>query len=58
MEGITPSTLAISRDAQQHTYETRGSSSLVVQQSKSDITTKNLVVYDGQFSSWIIKIPS
>jgi hypothetical protein len=26
-----------SRDAEQHTYETRGSSSLVVQVSKSDI---------------------
>jgi hypothetical protein len=26
-----------SRDAEQHTYETRGSSSLVVQESKSDI---------------------
>jgi hypothetical protein len=26
-----------SRDAVQHTYETRGSSSLVVQESKSDI---------------------
>jgi hypothetical protein len=26
-----------SRDAKQHTYETRGSSSLVVQESKSDI---------------------
>jgi hypothetical protein len=26
-----------SRDAAQHTYETRGSSSLVVQESKSDI---------------------
>jgi hypothetical protein len=27
-----------SRDAVQHTYKTRGSSSLVVQESKSDIT--------------------
>jgi hypothetical protein len=27
-----------SRDAEQHTYETRGSSSLVVQESKSDIS--------------------
>jgi hypothetical protein len=26
-----------SRDAEQHTYKTRGSSSLVVQESKSDI---------------------
>jgi hypothetical protein len=26
-----------SRDVEQHTYETRGSSSLVVQESKSDI---------------------
>jgi hypothetical protein len=26
-----------SRDAEQHTYETHGSSSLVVQESKSDI---------------------
>jgi hypothetical protein len=26
-----------SHDAEQHTYETRGSSSLVVQESKSDI---------------------
>jgi hypothetical protein len=26
-----------SRDAEQHTYQTRGSSSLVVQESKSDI---------------------
>jgi hypothetical protein len=27
-----------SRDAEQHTYKTRGSSSLVVQESKSDIS--------------------
>jgi hypothetical protein len=35
VEWITPTTLA--RDAAQHTYKTRGSSSLVVQGSKSDI---------------------
>jgi hypothetical protein len=31
------SAAALSRDAEQHTYKTRGSSSLVVQESKSDI---------------------
>jgi hypothetical protein len=37
VEGITPSTPRNSRDAEQRTYKTRGSSSLVVQESKSDI---------------------